>query len=132
VWQVAKYNVVYMMAVALVIIAVPQAIMEIFTTEPQAVAYGIDALRIMSYSFGFMALGMVAVQAFNGAGDTMTPMWINGFCYWMVQIPVAYWMANRLAMGPYGVFWSVFLAEILMGIVGVLAFMQGRWKHQTV
>ncbi|MCP5358270.1 MAG: MATE family efflux transporter [Pseudomonadales bacterium] len=132
VWQVAKYNVVYMMAVALVIIVVPRAIMEVFTTEPQALGFGIDALRIMSYSFGFMALGMVAVQAFNGAGDTMTPMWINVFCYWMVQIPVAYWMATKLTMGPYGVFWSVFLAEILMGIVGVLCFMQGRWKHQKV
>ena len=89
-------------------------------------------LRIMSYSFGFMALGMVAIQAFNGAGDTMTPMWVNVFCYWMVQIPAAYWMATKLSMGPYGVFWSVFLAEVLMGIVGILCFMQGRWKTQTV
>ncbi len=132
VWQVAKYNVTYMMLVAIVQIAVPRQVMELFTTEPEAVGYGIDALRIMSYSFGFMALGMVAIQAFNGAGDTMTPMWINGFCYWMVQIPVAYWMATRLSMGPYGVFWSVFVAEILMGIVGVIWFMRGRWKTQTV
>ncbi len=132
VWQVAKYNVTYMMLVAIVLIAVPRQVMELFTTEPEAVGYGIDALRIMSYSFGFMALGMVAIQAFNGAGDTMTPMWINGFCYWMVQIPVAYWMATRLSMGPYGVFWSVFVAEILMGIVGVIWFMRGRWKTQTV
>ena len=132
VWQVAKYNVAYMMAVALINIAIPRTIMEIFTTEPQAVAFGVDALRIMSYSFGFMALGMVAIQAFNGAGDTMTPMWVNVFCYWMVQIPAAYWMATKLSMGPYGVFWSVFLAEVLMGIVGILCFMQGRWKTQTV
>ncbi|MCB1650173.1 MAG: MATE family efflux transporter [Pseudomonadales bacterium] len=132
VWQVAKYNVAYMMAVALINIAIPRPIMEIFTTEPQAVAFGVDALRIMSYSFGFMALGMVAIQAFNGAGDTMTPMWVNVFCYWMVQIPAAYWMATKLSMGPYGVFWSVFLAEVLMGIVGILCFMQGRWKTQTV
>lgn len=132
VWQVAKYNVAYMLLVAAVLIVMPRSIMEVFTTQPQAVAYGIDALRIMSYSFGFMGLGMVAIQAFNGAGDTVTPMWINGFCYWMVQIPAAYWMATRLAMGPYGVFWSIFIAEILMGIVGVAFFMRGRWKYQTV
>lgn len=132
VWQVAKYNVVYMMLVALVIIAFPEGIMHVFTTEPNAVAYGVDALRIMSYSFGFMALGMVAIQAFNGAGDTITPMWINGFCYWVVQIPVAYWMASTLGMGPYGVFWSIFIAELLMGVVGVAFFMRGKWKYQTV
>lgn len=132
VWQVAKYNVGYMMLVGLVLIAFPEQIMHVFTTEPQAVAYGVDALRIMSYSFGFMALGMVAIQAFNGAGDTITPMWINGFCYWMVQIPVAYWMAITLNLGPYGVFWSIFIAEILMGVVGVGFFMRGKWKYQTV
>ena len=132
VWQVAKYNVTYMMLVALIIILFPEAIMGFFTSEPNALAYGVDGLRIMSYSFGFMALGMVAIQAFNGAGDTVTPMWINGFCYWIVQIPVAYWMATMLEMGPYGVFWSIFIAEILMGVVGVIFFMRGRWKYQTV
>lgn len=132
VWQVAKYNVSYMMAVAVLLILFPGSIMTFFTTEPQAVAYGVDALRIMSYSFGFMALGMVAIQAFNGAGDTMTPTWINGFCYWLVQIPVAYLLATRMEMGPYGVFWSIFLAEILMGIVGVAFFMRGSWKTKAV
>lgn len=131
VWQVAKYNVVYMMLVALVLMVVPQQIMHVFTSEPNAVAYGVDALRIMSYAFGFMALGMVAIQAFNGAGDTITPMWINVFCYWMVQIPVAYWMATTLEMGPNGVFWSIFIAELLMGIVGVAFFMRGKWKYQS-
>lgn len=132
VWQVAKYNVAYMMLVALVIIAIPEQIMHVFTMEPNAVGYGVDGLRIMSYSFGFMALGMVAIQAFNGAGDTITPMWINVFCYWMVQIPAAYWMATTLQMGPYGVFWSIFIAELLMGVVGVAFFMRGKWKYQAV
>ncbi len=132
VWQVAKYNVGYMLAVAVVLIVFPGTIMAWFTTEPEAVGYGIDALRIMSYSFGFMALGMVAIQAFNGAGDTMTPTWINGFCYWVVQIPVAYLLATLLQMGPYGVFWSMFLAEILMGVVGVFYFMRGSWKTRVV
>lgn len=132
VWQVAKYNVAYMMLVGMVLIAFPEAIMRFFTTDPNALAYGVDGLRVMSYSFGFLALGMVTIQAFNGAGDTVTPMWINGFCYWAVQIPVAYWMANVLEMGPYGVFWSIFIAEILMGVVGVIFFMQRRWKYQSV
>jgi Na+-driven multidrug efflux pump len=106
--------------------------METFTREPNAIDYGVDALRIMSYSFGFMGLGMVAIQAFNGAGDTMTPTWINGFCYWLVQIPLAYLLAMQMQMGPYGVFWAVFTAEFLMGLVGLLWFLRGSWKTQSV
>lgn len=132
VWQVAKYNVIYMVAVSLVLIAMPQLIMETFTREPNAIGYGVDALRIMSYSFGFMGLGMVAIQAFNGAGDTMTPTWINAFCYWLVQIPLAYLLALHMQMGPYGVFWAVFTAEFLMGLVGLLWFLRGSWKTQLV
>ncbi|MGB4248949.1 MAG: MATE family efflux transporter [Pseudohongiellaceae bacterium] len=132
VWQVAKYNVAYMVAVALVMIAVPEAIIGIFTQEPAAVAYGVDSLRIMSYAFAMMAVGMVAVQAFNGAGDTMTPTWINVFCYWIVQVPVAWWFSTSLGMGPNGVFWSIFIAEVLMGVVGVAWFMRGSWKRKMV
>lgn len=132
VWQVAKYNISYMLFVTLVLVMFAQTIMGFFTTETSALNYGVDGLRIISYSFAFMALGMVAIQAFNGAGDTVTPMWINVFCYWLVQIPVAYWMATMLEMGPYGVFWSIFIAEILMGVVGLIFFMRGRWKYQSV
>lgn len=132
VWQVARYNVTYMVLVALVVIMVPQTIMEIFTTEVEAIGYGVEALRIMSYSLGFMAVGMVAVQAFNGAGDTITPTWINGFCYWVVQIPLAYWLANVLAMGPYGVFWAVAVGELMMGLVGFIYFRRGSWKTRVV
>lgn len=132
VWQVAKYNVAYMVAVSLVMIAVPEGIMHIFTQEPAAVTYGVDALRIMSFAFAFMAVGMVAVQAFNGAGDTMTPTWINVFCYWVVQVPLAWLLSTSLDMGPHGVFWSIFVAEVLMGIVGLAWFMRGSWKRKMV
>lgn len=132
VWQVAKYNVAYMVLVSLVMLTVPQRIMHIFTQEPAAVQYGVDALRIMSYAFAFMAVGMVVVQAFNGAGDTMTPTWINVLCYWIVQVPVAWLLSTQLGMGPHGVFWSIFVAEVLMGIVGVWWFMRGSWKTQKV
>ncbi len=132
VWQVGKYNVWYMISVAVILIAVPQSIMHVFTQEVNAVGYGVDALRIMSFSFGFMAIGMVTVQAFNGAGDTMTPTWINIFCYWVVQIPLAYWLAMQAGMGPHGVFWSIFVAEILTGIVGIAYFKRGNWKLQMI
>jgi hypothetical protein len=30
------------------------------------------------------------------------------------------------------VFWAIFLAEILLGVVGVLYFMRGGWKTRVV
>ncbi|MDX1490382.1 MAG: MATE family efflux transporter [Pseudohongiellaceae bacterium] len=132
VWQVGKYCVCYMLLVTAILLLFAQPIMGLFTTEEVALAYGVNGLRIMSISFGFMAIGMVTVQAFNGAGDTLTPTWINGLCYWLVQIPVAYALAAPFGLGPYGVFWSIFVAEILAGIVGVYYFRRGKWKTHQV
>ena len=91
---------------------------------PSAVA----ALRILSYGYVFYAWGMVTVQAFNGAGDTMTPTWINLFCFWMFQIPAAWLLANHFELGPDGVFWSVCIAESLLAAIGITLFRRGRWK----
>jgi Na+-driven multidrug efflux pump len=75
---------------------------------------------------------MVMPQAFNGAGDTMTPTRINFFCYWLFEIPLAFALALWLQTGVTGVFWAVVLAETLAGLVGIVLFRRGRWKQMQV
>ena len=75
---------------------------------------------------------MAIIQAFNGAGDTMTPTWINVLCFWVVQVPLAYVLALTLGVGPVGVFWAVFVADALSCIVGVAVFRRGKWKLRQV
>ncbi len=132
VWHIARYNLAYMVAVALLLVTFPTWVMGFFTHQEEVIRNGVDTLRILAYGFASMSLGMVTVQAFNGAGDTMTPTWINGLCYWLVQIPLAYLLATVAGWGALGVYWSIFTAEALMSIVGLALFMGGRWKHQTV
>src|SRR5690606_29830008 len=90
VWHIARYNLVYMVIVALVLIFFPAWVMSFFSTETDVVSNGMQSLRILSYGFVFLALGSVVTQAFNGAGDTMTPTWVNIFCFWILQIPLAW------------------------------------------
>jgi len=132
VWHIVRYNLAYMSGVALLLIAFPVWIMSFFTAEADVISNGVQTLRILGYGFAAMSIGMVTVQAFNGAGDTMTPTWINGLCYWLVQIPLAYYLATVAGWGAQGVYWSIFTAETLMSIVGVAVFMGGRWKYKVV
>ena len=76
----------------------------LFTSDPRSCAYGADCLRIVSYGFLFYAFGMVLTQAFNGAGDTWTPTWINLVCFWLWEIPLAWVLAHRAGIGPRGAF----------------------------
>ena len=75
---------------------------------------------------------MVTVQAFNGAGDTATPTKINVVFFWLIQIPLSYWLAIHLGWQHTGVFWGVFVSETLVGLFTLWLFSRGRWKAVTV
>jgi putative MATE family efflux protein len=132
VWHIARYNAYYMGLAALIMLLFTRSIAMFFTDEPEALAYAIQCLRIFAYGYVFWGFGMAIIQAFNGAGDTMTPTWINIFCFWIVQVPLAYVLALTLEFGPVGVFWAVFVSDMLTGIVGVALFMRGTWKQREV
>lgn len=132
VWLTGLYNMVFLALVAVVFIAFAEPLIRVFSREPEVVAVGADCLRLISYGYVFYAYGMVMVQAFNGAGDTVTPTWINLFCYWLFQIPLAWALARTAGLGPRGVFLAITIAESLIAVVGVLWFRKGRWKTRAV
>jgi Na+-driven multidrug efflux pump len=108
------------------------AIVGAFNNDPVVVGYGTNAPRIISAGFLFYAYGMVVTQAFNGAGDTRTPTLINLFCFWLLEIPVAWLLAKPLGLGPTGVFVAVLIGFSTMAIVAAALFRRGSWKRVAV
>src|SRR5438876_3995498 len=91
-----------------------------------------SCLRILSYGNVGYAYGMVMLQAFNGAGDTVTPTIVNLFGFWLLEIPLAWWLALRAGFASNGVFFSIVIAEAAIAVAGVLLFRRGRWKLQKI
>jgi Na+-driven multidrug efflux pump len=106
--------------------------MGIFTTEAAVITIGAEWLRILSYSLFVYGWWMVSVQAFNGAGDTATPTWINVVFFWLIQIPLSWLLAIRLDWAHSGVFWGVFVSETLVGLFTLWLFSRGKWKAAQV
>jgi Na+-driven multidrug efflux pump len=104
----------------------------LFTRDPEVLAYGTSYLRIVSLGFPFYAFGMVAGEAFNGAGDTRTPTLINFFVFWVVQMPLAWWLAARAGMGATGVFVALTAAFTLFALASIALFRRGGWKTTQV
>jgi Na+-driven multidrug efflux pump len=132
VWLTALYNFLFLGTVAVVFVAWPEPIVRLFTSEPDVVGYATDCLRIVSIGFAFFAYGMVTTQAFNGAGDTITPTIINFVCFWLIKIPLAYALAIGTGIGPHGVFVAVTIAYAIQTMVSVIVFRRGRWKTKRV
>jgi len=132
VWRASRYNVAFLLAVGVGFLVGAEWIVAIFTGDVAVAGYGVACLRTLAFGFPLYALGMVMVQAFNGAGDTDTPTVINFFCFWLLQIPLAYLLAHRAGLGAQGVFYAVVIAESVMTLVAVVMFRRGRWKTTVV
>src|SRR5690606_17307559 len=96
VFLTAKYNAVYMGVIMVLTFLFAENIMQLFTNNPDVALIAKQAIYIMSTGYVFYGIGMVMVNAFNGAGDTRTPAWINFFGFWLFQIPLAYFLAKVL------------------------------------
>ncbi|MGO1073163.1 MATE family efflux transporter [Lysobacter sp. CA199] len=132
VWHIGWYNMAYLVIVSVLFFAFPRQLMDLFTDDPQVIAIGAEWLRILSYSFFIYGWWMVTVQAFNGAGDTMTPTKINVVFFWLIQIPLSYVLAITLDWKHSGVFWGVFISETSVGLFTLWLFTRGRWKNAQV
>jgi Na+-driven multidrug efflux pump len=132
VWVVGFYNFLFLGAVSIGFTVWPEPIVRLFTTEPEEMRYAVSCLRIVAFGFLFYAYGMVLVQAFNGAGDTRTPTLLNLVCFWVFKIPLAYFLALPLGLGPQGVFIAITAAYSLLALLAALWFRAGRWKTHQV
>ena len=132
VWRTGLYNVIFLGSVGVLFVLFAEPIIRLFTQDPAVVPLGAACLRIVSYGNLGYAYFMVMMQAFNGAGDTITPTIVNFFGFWLFEIPLAYWLAIPLHMRSNGVFFSIAIAEGAMAAASAILFRQGRWKKQRI
>src|ERR1700676_4100028 len=109
-----------------------EPVVRLFTHDPAVVPLGTACLRIVSYGNVGYAYFMVMMQAFNGAGDTVTPTIVNFFGFWLFEIPLAYWLAIPLHMRSNGGFFAIAIAESAMALASAILFKQGRWKKKKI
>ncbi|HEY0677858.1 MAG TPA: MATE family efflux transporter [Chitinophagaceae bacterium] len=126
--KTATYSGIFMGAVSILFLVGAEGIVSVFTREPEVVRYAVNALRIISAGYIFYGIGMVMINAFNGAGDTRTPTWINLIGFWFFQIPLAYLLAKTFQMGPLGVFIAIPVAETAITVAAIVLFRRGKWK----
>jgi putative MATE family efflux protein len=128
----AMYNAIFMAFVMFLFLFFSSPIIGIFTKEPEVHRYGTEALQIIGAGYIFYGIGMVMIQALNGAGDTKTPTWINIIGFWLFQVPLAWVLAKTFRMGPTGAFIAIPAAEILLALAAWYFFKKGKWKEIKV
>ena len=132
VWRTGFYNMLFLGIIGVIFLVFATPVIRLFTNDPAVVPLAATCLRILSYGNIAYAYGMVMLQAFNGAGDTVTPTWVHFFGFWLLEIPLAYFLAIPRHVGANGVYISIVVAEAAIAIAGVFLFRRGRWKGQQI
>jgi putative MATE family efflux protein len=129
-WKAAFYNLVFLTAVAVVFISFAPTIVGWFTADANVLASGILCLRVVSLGYPCYAYGMVIGQSLNGAGDTLSPTLVNIFTFWLIGIPLAYFLSSRYQ--GLGVYAAIVFSETLLAIISVMVFRAGRWRRVKI
>ncbi len=132
VWIAAKLNMIFLFAIGLLFFLLAESVISFFNTDEQVVRTGVISLKIICAGYIFFAYGMVISQAFNGAGDTRTPTYINLFCFWALEIPLAYILAVFLGWGVAGIAAAIAISETALAIIAIFLFRQGKWQTVEV
>ena len=132
VWIAGLYNMYFLGAVGLVFVILAGPIVAVFTQDAAVAPVAVSCLRIVSCGYLFYAWGMVLTQSFNGAGDTWTPTWLNFFCFWLWEIPLAWVLAVSFGLGPSGVFLAITIAFSTLAVASAVLFRRGGWKLRHV
>jgi putative MATE family efflux protein len=132
VWRTGFYNMLFLGAIGIFFLLFATPAVRLFTQDPAVVPLASACLRILSYGNIGYAYGMVMLQAFNGAGDTVTPTIVHFFGFWILEIPLAYFLAISMRMESNGVYISIVIAECTIAAAGILLFRRGKWKRQQI
>lgn len=132
VWRAGFLNLCFLGGFGLLLLLLAPWIVGIFSHDAGVVSLATSGLRVVSLGFPFYAYGMVLSQSFNGAGDTRTPTWLNVICFWLWEIPLAYFLAKVAGVGPLGVFIAITVAFSTLAVLSAVLFRRGAWKTKAL
>ncbi|MGV0922738.1 MATE family efflux transporter [Empedobacter tilapiae] len=127
-----KFNIIYMLIVSVIFYGLSNYLVSIFTTEEHIKIVAKEGMYILATGFLLYGIGMVMMNAFNGAGDTMTPTIINFVGFWLFQIPLAYVLTYHFNLKEEGVFIAIPVSETFIAILAFILFKRGKWKQKIV
>ncbi|MFH2094232.1 MAG: MATE family efflux transporter [Bacteroidota bacterium] len=131
-WIAGFGNLIFMGLLGIFIIAFSSIWISFFTEDPEIIRNGSLCLQIIGSGFVFYGFGMVMMQSFNGAGDSVTPTIMNIFCFWLFEIPLAWILAYEINLGQKGIYFAIVAGEALLALTGIYLFRKGKWKNKKV
>lgn len=129
---VATLNMSTLVAVvtSILIMLFREPLMGMFTTDASVIAIGARYLLIVGGFYIMFSSMFVIGGIMRGAGDTLIPMFITLFALWIIRIPIAWFLSQKI--GVDGIWWAIPIAWFFGMTFSYLYYRTGKWKSKSV
>ena len=115
-----------------VMVAFPEWLMSLFTTDPSVVSLGVAPLRVVGLIIFLYGPANVLPGVLRGAGDTRSAMLIAIVELWCVRVPMAIILTFGLGMGLLGLWLALGAGYVTRVFISSRMFLRGRWQTVEV
>jgi putative MATE family efflux protein len=115
---------------SLTIIFAGHLIMSLFTKDLAVIGAGDQYLTIVSAAYLLFTMMFIYNGVLRGAGDTLIPMFFSVLSLWIIRIPVAWFLSERL--GTTGIWWSIPAGWAVGLMLSYFYYKTGRWRKMAV
>ncbi len=128
VWRAGTINMTYLVIVALFWQIAAEYVVKFFTTEPEVARYAVQYIHVVSMAYLLLGFTMVISRALNAAGNIMQVTLLYIVMFYVIQLPMAYLLGVRLHWELTGIFTAIVSSEIVLAVLFLMIFRNGKWK----
>jgi MATE family multidrug resistance protein len=115
----------FMSLSAVVLLAFPELLARLYTTEPAVIAIAAMLIPLAGVFQVFDGTQVVSTGILRGIGDTRAPMVVNIIGFWLIGMPISLWLGFRTPLGPRGLWWGLVAG---LGAVATFLIIRIRWR----
>jgi multidrug resistance protein, MATE family len=125
-WLALGLGTSFMLLAAMALLIWPRPLIELYTNDARVLAVGPGLLAIVAAFEVFDGIQTVSTGALRGLGETRAPMFANLVGYWVLGLPLGFFLCFVLRWGIYGLWIGLTLALVVIALALIW-----RWKRDA-
>ena len=125
-WMALALGTGFMLLAAFAFFVWPRPLIELFSSDPRVLAVGPGLLGIVACFEVFDGIQTVSTGALRGLGETQAPMWANLVAYFVLGLPLGFFLCFGLRWGIYGLWIGLTVALVFVALA-----LLARWRRDA-
>ncbi|NVK22192.1 MAG: MATE family efflux transporter [Kangiellaceae bacterium] len=128
-WDVAKMALIFAVGLGILFYVFTDPIMGIFLKEPEALQAAHYPFKLSALIIMIDAIGLVFLNALNGAGSTKPTMYVSLITQWALFLPVAWYLGPHLGYGLLIIWFSYAVYRVIQTAAFIWLWQRRNWAH---